>query len=59
MQIGIVYPQTELRGDPSALRKIGLAAEDRGFGHLLAYAPTCASSASSGVRPTPSSAPAR
>ena len=33
----MVYPQTELRGDPSAVRKIGLAAEDRGFGHLLAY----------------------
>ena len=37
MQIGVVYPQTELRGDPSAVREIGLAVEARGFGHLLAY----------------------
>jgi probable F420-dependent oxidoreductase len=37
VQIGVVYPQTELRGDPSAVCGIGLAAEARGFGHLLAY----------------------
>jgi len=37
MQIGVVYPQTELRGDPSAVRTIGLAVEDLGFDHLLAY----------------------
>jgi probable F420-dependent oxidoreductase len=37
MQIGAVYPQTELRGDPSAVRRIGRAVEDLGFGHLLAY----------------------
>src|SRR6476660_2025253 len=27
MQIGVVYPQTELRGDPAAVRGIGLAVE--------------------------------
>jgi probable F420-dependent oxidoreductase len=37
MQIGVVYPQTELRGDPIAVRRIGKAAEDLGFHHLLAY----------------------
>ncbi len=37
MQIGVVYPQTELRGDPSAVRDIGLAVERLGFDHLLAY----------------------
>jgi len=35
-QIGVVYPQTELRGDPSAVRRIGRAVEDLGFDHLLA-----------------------
>ena len=37
MQIGIVYPQTELRGDPDAVRRIGRAVEDLGFDHLLTY----------------------
>jgi probable F420-dependent oxidoreductase len=37
MQIGVVYPQTELRGDPTAVRRIGKAVEDLGFDHLLAY----------------------
>jgi probable F420-dependent oxidoreductase len=37
MQIGVVYPQTELRGDPNAVRRIGRAVEDLGFDHLLAY----------------------
>ena len=37
MQIGVVYPQTELRGDPNAVRMIGKAVEDLGFDHLLAY----------------------
>jgi probable F420-dependent oxidoreductase len=37
MQIGVVYPQIELRGDPSAVRLIGKAVEDLGFDHLLAY----------------------
>jgi probable F420-dependent oxidoreductase len=37
MQIGVVYPQIELRGDPVAVRRIGKAVEDLGFDHLLAY----------------------
>jgi probable F420-dependent oxidoreductase len=37
MQIGVVYPQIELRGDPIAVRRIGKAVEDLGFDHLLAY----------------------
>ena len=37
MQIGVVYPQTELRGDPTAVRRIGRAVEDLGFAHLMAY----------------------
>ena len=37
MEIGFVYPQTELRGDPDAVRAIGRAAEELGFDSLLAY----------------------
>ena len=37
MQIGVVYPQTELWGDPTAVLRIGKAVEDLGFDHLLAY----------------------
>jgi len=37
MQIGVVYPQTELHGDPVAVQQFGLAAEALGFDHLLAY----------------------
>jgi probable F420-dependent oxidoreductase len=37
MQIGVVYPQTELGGDPAAVGRIGRAVEELGFDHLLAY----------------------
>jgi alkanesulfonate monooxygenase SsuD/methylene tetrahydromethanopterin reductase-like flavin-dependent oxidoreductase (luciferase family) len=37
MQIGVVYPQIELGGDPAAVRRIGRATEELGFDHLLAY----------------------
>jgi probable F420-dependent oxidoreductase len=37
MQVGVVYPQTELRGDPGAVRRIGKAVEDLGFDYLLTY----------------------
>lgn len=37
MLIGAVYPQIELAGDPTAVRRIGKAAEDLGYDHLLAY----------------------
>ena len=37
MEIGVAYPQSELRGDPTAVRRFGRAVEDLGFDHLLAY----------------------
>jgi len=37
MDIGIVYPQTELDGDPEAVRRIGRWAEESGVDYLLAY----------------------
>ena len=37
MEIGVIYPQNELNGDPLAVRQIGLAAEEIGYDHLLAY----------------------
>jgi alkanesulfonate monooxygenase SsuD/methylene tetrahydromethanopterin reductase-like flavin-dependent oxidoreductase (luciferase family) len=37
LRIGVVYPQTELRGDPGAVRQFGTGAEDLGFDHILTY----------------------
>src|SRR5207237_6655780 len=37
IQIGAVYPQNELQGDPTAVRRIGTAVEEMGYAHLLAY----------------------
>lgn len=37
MKFNAVYPQTELGGDPDAVRRIGLAVEDLGFDGLVAY----------------------
>jgi probable F420-dependent oxidoreductase len=37
MKIGVVYPQTELGGDPDAVRAIGIAVEALGYDHLLVY----------------------
>jgi probable F420-dependent oxidoreductase len=37
VQIGIVYPQIEVAGDPTAVRRIGTLVEWLGFDHLLAY----------------------
>jgi probable F420-dependent oxidoreductase len=37
VKIGAVYPQTELRGDPEAVRRIGLAVESLGYDYLLTY----------------------
>jgi probable F420-dependent oxidoreductase len=37
MRIGVVFPQTELGGDPSAVRAYGQRVEELGFTHLLAY----------------------
>ncbi len=37
MKIGVIYPQTELYGDPAAVHRIGLATEELGYDHLLTY----------------------
>lgn len=37
MQLGVVYPQIELGGDPEAVRVVGQAVEDLGYDHLVAY----------------------
>ena len=37
MDVGVVYPQIELRGDPGAVLRIGSAVEGLGFDYLLAY----------------------
>ncbi|QDQ95227.1 LLM class F420-dependent oxidoreductase [Rhodococcus sp. WB9] len=37
VRIGAVYPQTELGGNPHAVRRFGTAVEDLGFDYLLAY----------------------
>jgi probable F420-dependent oxidoreductase len=37
VEIGAVYPQNELGGDPVAVGRIGRAVEDLGFDYLLAY----------------------
>ncbi len=37
MQIGVVYPQIELDGDPGAVGRFGKAVENLGFDYLLAY----------------------
>jgi probable F420-dependent oxidoreductase len=37
MKIGAVFPQTETGGDPSWVRRFGLAVEEMGFDHLVAY----------------------
>ncbi len=37
MEIGVAYPQIELRGDPTAVGEFGRAVENLGFDHILAY----------------------
>ena len=37
MRIGVVFPQTELGGDASAVRAYAQRAEELGFTHVLAY----------------------
>ena len=37
MKIGVIYPQTELQGDPDAVYRIGRAVEELGYDYLLAY----------------------
>ena len=37
MEIGLIFPQTELGGDRGAVRAYGQAASDLGYSHLAAY----------------------
>ena len=37
MQIGVVFPQSEIGDDPSVIRDFAQAAEGLGYSHLLAY----------------------
>ena len=37
MQIGVVFPQTEIGPDPGAVRAFAQAVEESGYRHLLAY----------------------
>jgi probable F420-dependent oxidoreductase len=37
MRIGVVFPQTELGGDPGAVRAYGERVEELGYAHVLAY----------------------
>ncbi len=37
MRIGVVFPQTELGGDPAVLRAYGQRVEELGFAHILVY----------------------
>jgi len=37
MRVGVVFPQTELGGDPGVLRTYGERVEELGFKHILAY----------------------
>ncbi len=37
MRIGVVFPQTEVGGDPGAVRAYGRRVEELGFTHILAY----------------------
>jgi probable F420-dependent oxidoreductase len=53
MQIGAVYPQTELAGNPAAVKQIGRAVEDLGFDHLLAYEHVLGAVHADRARPVP------
>lgn len=37
MKLGVIYPQIELGGEPDALRRFAVAAEELGFDHLVLY----------------------
>ena len=37
MQLGVIFPQTEIGTDPVAIRDYAQAAEDLGYSHLLVY----------------------
>ena len=35
MDIGVIFPQTEIEGDPAAVRDFVQAAEDLGYSHIF------------------------
>jgi len=37
VEIGVIFPQTEVGSDPAAVRSIGQAADELGYRHLAAY----------------------
>src|SRR5271165_6782129 len=37
MRVGVVFPQTEIGADPGGIRAFAEAAEQLGYGHLVAY----------------------
>ena len=37
MKLGVVFPQTEITSDPSAVKEYAQAAESLGYNHLLAF----------------------
>ena len=37
MELGVVFPQTEIGADPGGVRAFAQAAEEIGYRHLLAY----------------------
>jgi hypothetical protein len=37
MNVGVVFPQTEIGNDPGAIRAYAQAAEDMGYAHILAF----------------------
>lgn len=37
MQIGVVFPQTEIGSDPAAIKEYAMACERMGYTHILAY----------------------
>ena len=37
MEIGVVFPQTEIGDNPEAVREFAQAAEDLGFSHIMAF----------------------
>jgi hypothetical protein len=37
MQLGVIFPQTEIGADPKAVRDFVQAAEDMGYEHLIVF----------------------
>ena len=37
LRVGVVFPHTELSGDPAAIRDFAVTAEGLGFSHILAF----------------------